>query len=145
MGRYTEYLVIGRRLPTEQEAEPPLFRMRIFAPNTTVAKSRFFYFLRQLRKMKSATSEIVAIHAVSICLLGSTSCKVGQSLAQSFGTNANLGWIAEGGQHFLGQGLEAYSDGEIEGSGRAQLLGAGYQRESSRVHMEGQADCKGVS
>lgn len=80
MGRYTEYLVIGRRLPTEQEAEPPLFRMRIFAPNTTVAKSRFFYFLRQLRKMKSATSEIVAIHAVSICLLGCTSCKVGQTL-----------------------------------------------------------------
>ena len=43
-----------------------LDRMRIFAPNETVAKSRFFYFLRQLRKMKAATSEIVAIHAVSI-------------------------------------------------------------------------------
>lgn len=66
MGRFTEYLVIGRRLPTESEAEPPLYRMRIFAPNETVAKSRFFYFLRQLRKMKAATSEIVAIHAVSI-------------------------------------------------------------------------------
>ncbi|CAO1615790.1 unnamed protein product [Parajaminaea phylloscopi] len=65
MSRFTEYIVIGRRLPTEQEAEPPLYRMRIFAPNTTVAKSRFFYFLRQLRKMKSATSEIVAIHPVA--------------------------------------------------------------------------------
>jgi large subunit ribosomal protein L18Ae len=66
MGRFTEYLVVGRRLPTEQEAEPPLYRMRLFAPNETIAKSRFFYFLRQLRKMKAATSEIVAIHAVSI-------------------------------------------------------------------------------
>ena len=66
MARFTEYLVIGRRLPTENVAEPPLYRMRIFAPNETVAKSRFFYFLRQLRKMKAATSEIVAIHAVSV-------------------------------------------------------------------------------
>lgn len=66
MARFTEYLVIGRRLPTENEAEPPLYRMRIFAPNETVAKSRFFYFLRQLRKMKAATSEIIAVHAVSI-------------------------------------------------------------------------------
>ncbi|PWN20962.1 ribosomal protein L18ae [Microstroma glucosiphilum] len=64
MGRFTEYLVVGRRLPTEQEAEPPLYRMRLFAPNETIAKSRFFYFLRQLRKMKAATSEIVAIHAI---------------------------------------------------------------------------------
>lgn len=68
MGRFTEYLVVGRRLPTEQEAEPPLYRMRLFAPNETIAKSRFFYFLRQLRKMKAATSEIVAIHAVSVLL-----------------------------------------------------------------------------
>lgn len=66
MGRFTEYLVVGRRLPTEQEAEPPLYRMRLFAPNETVAKSRFYYFLRQLRKMKAATSEIIAIHPVSI-------------------------------------------------------------------------------
>jgi len=40
--------------------------MRLFAPNETVAKSRFYYFLRQLRKMKAATSEIIAIHPVSI-------------------------------------------------------------------------------
>ncbi|KAK0521027.1 60S ribosomal protein L20B [Tilletia horrida] len=58
------YLVIGRHLPTERDPEPTLYRMRIFAPNTTVAKSRFWYFVRQLRKMKKATGEIVAIHAI---------------------------------------------------------------------------------
>lgn len=66
MGRFTEYMVIGRHLPTEREPTPKLYRMRIFAPNATVAKSRFWYFVRQLRKMKKATGEIVACHAVSI-------------------------------------------------------------------------------
>ncbi|KAK0553832.1 60S ribosomal protein L20B [Tilletia horrida] len=60
----SRYLVIGRHLPTERDPEPTLYRMRIFAPNTTVAKSRFWYFVRQLRKMKKATGEIVAVHAI---------------------------------------------------------------------------------
>ena len=46
MGRYIEYQVIGRKLPTESEETPKLYRMRIFAPNEVVAKSRFWYFLR---------------------------------------------------------------------------------------------------
>jgi large subunit ribosomal protein L18Ae len=64
MGRFTEYLVIGRHVPTEKEPTPKLYRMRIFAPNAVVAKSRFWYFVRQLRKMKKATGEIVAVHAI---------------------------------------------------------------------------------
>ncbi|KAF3859768.1 hypothetical protein F7725_022167 [Dissostichus mawsoni] len=38
---------------------PPLYRMRIFAPNHVVAKSRFWYFVSQLRKMKKASGETV--------------------------------------------------------------------------------------
>ena len=38
--------------------------MRIFAPNEVVAKSRFWYFLRRLRKAKKATGEIVAVNQV---------------------------------------------------------------------------------
>lgn len=38
--------------------------MRIFAPNEVVAKSRFWYFLRQLKKVKKASGEIVAIHTI---------------------------------------------------------------------------------
>ncbi|TXL69932.1 hypothetical protein D9O29_23795, partial [Pantoea vagans] len=33
--------------------------MRIFAPNHVVAKSRFWYFVSQLRKMKKASGETV--------------------------------------------------------------------------------------
>ncbi|ETS62634.1 hypothetical protein PaG_03278 [Moesziomyces aphidis] len=65
MTRLTEYMVIGRHLPTEKEPSPKLYRMRIFAVNKSVAESRFWYFVRQLRKMKKATGEIVAIHAIN--------------------------------------------------------------------------------
>lgn len=42
-----------------------MYRMTIFAPNTTVAKSRFWYFLRGLRKIKKTTGEIVSVKAVA--------------------------------------------------------------------------------
>lgn len=65
MGRFQEYSVVGRKLPSEAEPEPKLYRMRIFAPNDVVAKSRFWYYLRQLKKMKKAHGEIVAINIIS--------------------------------------------------------------------------------
>lgn len=65
MGRFQEYSVVGRKLPSEAEPEPKLYRMRVFAPNDVVAKSRFWYYLRQLKKMKRAHGEIVAINIIS--------------------------------------------------------------------------------
>lgn len=63
-GRLQEYEVIGRHLPTEANPTPSMYRMTIFAPNETIAKSRFWYFLRGLRKVKKATGEIVSVKAV---------------------------------------------------------------------------------
>ena len=63
-GRLNEYQVIGRHLPTETQPTPKLYRMRIFAPNTVVAKSRFWYFLMKLRKVKKANGEIVSLNVV---------------------------------------------------------------------------------
>ncbi|RDW87646.1 60S ribosomal protein L20 [Coleophoma crateriformis] len=63
-GRLTEYQVIGRHLPTEANPAPKLYRMRIFAPNTVVAKSRFWYFLMKLRKVKKANGEIVSLNEI---------------------------------------------------------------------------------
>ncbi|KYK55897.1 putative 60S large subunit ribosomal protein [Drechmeria coniospora] len=59
--RLQEFEVIGRHLPTEANPTPDMYRMTIFAPNETVAKSRFWYFLRGLRKVKKATGEIVSV------------------------------------------------------------------------------------
>lgn len=60
-----EYQVIGRKNVTEDNPVPALWRMRLFAPNKVVAESRYWYFLKQLRKVKKATGEIVAINEVS--------------------------------------------------------------------------------
>lgn len=63
-GRLHEYEVIGRHLPTATQPTPALYRMIIFAPNVTVAKSRYWYFLRGLKKVKKATGEIVSLKEV---------------------------------------------------------------------------------
>ncbi|KAI0777254.1 ribosomal L18ae/LX protein domain-containing protein [Trametes elegans] len=59
-----EYQVVGRHLPTEAEPTPKIYRMRIFAPNEVVAKSRFWYFLRQLKKVKKASGEIIGVNVI---------------------------------------------------------------------------------
>ena len=69
LSQLKEYKVIGRKLPSEKEPNPPLYRMRIFAPDHIVAKSRFWYFLRQLRKFKKTTGEIVSVQQVGVKLL----------------------------------------------------------------------------
>lgn len=60
-----EYQIVGRRLPSEQDPAPQLYKMRIFAANEVVAKSRYFYFLRKLKKIKRSNGEVVSISEVS--------------------------------------------------------------------------------
>ena len=56
------YQVIGRKAPTEVEPNPPAFRMKLFANNEVIAKSRFWYFMHQFRKMKRTTGEIIDVN-----------------------------------------------------------------------------------
>ena len=44
-GTLKEYRVIGRKMPTEAEPVTPLYRMRIFATDQIVAKSRLIRIL----------------------------------------------------------------------------------------------------
>jgi len=69
-GRLHEYQVIGRRLPSEAEPTPKLYRMRLFAINEVVAKSRFWYFLKKLRKIKKSAGEIVSLNEVWVITTG---------------------------------------------------------------------------
>ncbi|KAA8495548.1 60S ribosomal protein L18a [Porphyridium purpureum] len=59
-----EYVVVGRKKPTETEPEQPVYRMKIFAPNQVVAKSRYWYYLRQLKKMKKASGEVLGVYEI---------------------------------------------------------------------------------
>ncbi|EEB15001.1 60S ribosomal protein L18A, putative [Pediculus humanus corporis] len=65
-GQLKEFEIIGRKLPTEKTKNlpSPFYKMRIFAPDYIVAKSRFWYFLRQLKKIKKSTGEIVSLKEI---------------------------------------------------------------------------------
>merc|ERR1712146_280800 len=56
-----EYQVVGRRRPDELYPNPPIFRMRLFCPNEVVAKSKFWYIMKQTHKMKKASGEILSV------------------------------------------------------------------------------------
>eukprot|EP00939_MAST-03C_sp_MAST-3C-sp1_P005336 g5336.t1 len=58
------FQVIGRKVPTETDQEPPVFRMRVFAPNSVTAKSRFWYFLHKIHKLKKTTGEILSVNEI---------------------------------------------------------------------------------
>ncbi|KAM9985781.1 hypothetical protein ACTFIZ_002077 [Dictyostelium cf. discoideum] len=56
-----EFQVVGRHVPTERDANPKIYRMRLFAQTSIHAKSRFWYFLSKIVKMKKSTGEILNV------------------------------------------------------------------------------------
>jgi len=61
-----EYRVVGRKLPTDALPTPPIYQMRIFAPDRVVAVSRFWYFAKMLKKIKKTNSEILEVSQVKV-------------------------------------------------------------------------------
>lgn len=59
------YQVVGRKAPTAKDANPPAYRMKIFASNEVTARSRFWYFMHQMRKMKKTTGEILDVNEIT--------------------------------------------------------------------------------
>jgi len=60
-GIMRQYQVVGRKAPTEENPNPEAFRMILFAPNETIVRSKFWYYLHQFHKMKKTTGEILDI------------------------------------------------------------------------------------
>ena len=58
------YQVIGRKAPTAAEPDPPVYRMKLFAPNEVLARSRFWYYMHQYRKMKKTTGEVLDVNEI---------------------------------------------------------------------------------
>merc|ERR1711918_338454 len=61
---YHQYEVIGRHVPTERDPNPKVYRIKLFTRNETQARSRFWYFIRRLVKMKKANAEILSIREI---------------------------------------------------------------------------------
>jgi large subunit ribosomal protein L18Ae len=60
-----QFLVVGRGHPTEQNPTPKIFKMRIFADDNVRAKSKFWYFLKRMNKIKKTNGEILSVHEVN--------------------------------------------------------------------------------
>jgi large subunit ribosomal protein L18Ae len=54
-----QYQVVGRKAATDEHPNPEAYRMIVFAPNAVIAKSKFWYYMHQFRKMKKTTGEIL--------------------------------------------------------------------------------------
>merc|ERR1711908_36512 len=61
---FHQYEVIGRHVPTKNDPEPKAYRIKLYTRNETQAKSRFWYFIRRLVKMKKANAEILSIREI---------------------------------------------------------------------------------
>ena len=64
LGTLKEYKIIGRRIPSKDQAVPPLYQMRIFASDHVAARSKFWYFAARLKKLKKSVGEIVSLTEV---------------------------------------------------------------------------------
>merc|ERR1719469_359762 len=60
--RMHQYQIVGRAAPTPNNPTPKIYRMRLFARNKVLAKSRFWYFMKKLLKAKKSGGELLAIN-----------------------------------------------------------------------------------
>lgn len=47
-----QFLVVGRALPTEANPEPTLYRMRVFARDAVLARSKYWYHMKRQHKVR---------------------------------------------------------------------------------------------
>ncbi|GMN54974.1 hypothetical protein TIFTF001_024100 [Ficus carica] len=62
--RFHQYQVVGRGLPSETDEHPKIYRMKLWATNEVRAKSKFWYFLRKLKKVKKSNGQVLAINEI---------------------------------------------------------------------------------
>ena len=60
--RMHQFQIVGRAAPTPKNPVPKIFRMRLFARNVVLAKSRFWYFMKKINKAKRSGGELLAIN-----------------------------------------------------------------------------------
>ncbi|CAL8120188.1 unnamed protein product [Prunus armeniaca] len=59
---WTSKEVVGRKLPTASIEHPKIYRMKLWATNEVRTKSKFWYFLRKLKKVKKSNGQVLAIN-----------------------------------------------------------------------------------
>ncbi|XP_021828585.1 60S ribosomal protein L18a-like isoform X1 [Prunus avium] len=60
--QFHQYQVVGRKLPMASDEHPKIYRMKLWATNEVRAKSKFWYFLRKLKKVKKSNGQVLALN-----------------------------------------------------------------------------------
>lgn len=58
------FLIVGRKKQVGATPDPTVFKMRIFAKDSVHAKSKFWYYLRKMNKIKKANGEVLAVSEI---------------------------------------------------------------------------------
>jgi len=61
---YQEFQVVGRRVPTEKDPKPKVYKMTVFAKNEILAKSRFWCFMNKTKKIKKTKGEVLSVSQI---------------------------------------------------------------------------------
>merc|ERR1712227_967549 len=64
MSGFRQYEVVGRHVPTERDPNPKAYRIKLFSKNETNARSRFWYFIRRVVKMRKSHGEILSVREI---------------------------------------------------------------------------------
>merc|ERR1712048_55012 len=59
-----QYQVVGRHLPTESDPSPSLYRMKVWAVDEVCARSKFWYFIKRIKRVKKANGQIIAVNEI---------------------------------------------------------------------------------
>ncbi|KAB2016498.1 hypothetical protein ES319_D08G100800v1 [Gossypium barbadense] len=79
--RFHQYQVVGKALPTENDEHPKIYRMKLWVINEVRAKSKFWYFLRKLKKVKKSNGQVLAINEMGIlCFYASKALELHQTV-----------------------------------------------------------------
>ncbi|RAL51577.1 unnamed protein product [Cuscuta campestris] len=62
--KFHQYQVVGRALPSQSDEHPKIYRMKLWGTNEVCAKSKFWYFLRKLKKVKKSNGQVLAINEI---------------------------------------------------------------------------------
>merc|ERR1719240_1434646 len=57
--RVHQYELVGRAAPTQKNPVPKIYKMKLFAKNPVIARSKFWYFMKKINRAKKSGGEIL--------------------------------------------------------------------------------------
>jgi len=59
-----QYWVVGRETSTVDTPDPVCYRIRVFAKNTVIARSQFWYEMKRQNKVRKCQGEIISVSEI---------------------------------------------------------------------------------